>query len=113
MRRRTLALLIAIAVMSVGAPLAAAAPLRVTTVTVTPKPQRTVGFYGFATYTFSAARGRRIVAASARIAGGTAGAVRITHRAISRQRTRYTVQVVFPGEQGTPGRLVVRLSTAA
>jgi hypothetical protein len=83
----------------------------ITTRTVTPKIQRTVGFTGYATYTFSAPRGRRIVSASARISGAEAHAVAIRRRTISRNRTRYTVSLVFPGEQGDPGKLVVRLGT--
>ena len=83
----------------------------ITTRTLTPKIQRTVGFTGYATYSFSSPRGRLIVSASARIAGGEAHAVTIRHRVISHKRTRYTVSLVFPGEQGNPGKLVVRLGT--
>lgn len=82
-----------------------------TTRTVTPKIQRTAGFTGYATYTFAAPRGRRIVSASARITGATAHAVEIRGRAISHNRMRYTVRLVFPGEQGNPGKLVVRLGS--
>lgn len=85
----------------------------VTTRTIQPKVRRTVGFTGYASYTFLAPNGRRIVSASARIVGGEAHALRIRSRAISQNRTRYTVSLVFPGEQGTPGKLVVRLGTVA
>jgi hypothetical protein len=85
----------------------------VTTRTIQPKVRRTVGFTGYASYTFPAPKGRRIVSASARIVGGEAHALRIRSRAISQNRTRYTVSLVFPGEQGTPGKLVVRLGTIA
>ena len=81
--------------------------------TVIPKVQRTVRFTGYATYTFSAPRGRRIVSASARIVGAQAHAVRISARTVSRDGKRYTVKLVFPGEQGNPGRLVVSLGTVA
>jgi hypothetical protein len=83
----------------------------ITTRTVTPKIQRTVGFNGYATYTFRPPKGRRIVSASARIAGAQAHAVVIQGRSISHNRTRYTVRLRFPGEQGNPGRLVVRLGS--
>jgi hypothetical protein len=79
--------------------------------TVIPKIQRTIGFTGYATYTFSAPKGRRIVSASARITGATEHAVAIRRRTISHNRMRYTVGLVFPGEQGNPGKLVVRLGT--
>ena len=81
--------------------------------TLIPKAQRTVHFTGYATYAFSAPRGRRIVSASARIVGAAAHAVAIRSRAISRDRKRYTVRLVFPGEQGNPGKLVVILGSVA
>ncbi len=87
--------------------------VRITTRTVIPRIQRTVRFKGYATYVFSAPRGRLIVSATARIAGAQAHAVAIRRRTISRNRTRYTVNLVFPGEQGSPGRLIVRLGTVA
>jgi hypothetical protein len=83
----------------------------VTTRTLTPKVQHTVGFNGYATYAFHAPGGRRILSATARITGRS-GAVRVRRTALSRNRTRFTVQLVFPGEQGTPGKLVVRLTTS-
>lgn len=92
-------------------PLKAGLAVLITTRTVIPKIQRTVGFTGYATYTFSAPRGRRIVSASARIAGADAHAVAIRHSSISHKRTRYTVSLIFPGEQGNPGKLVVHLGT--
>ena len=85
----------------------------VTTRTIQPKVRRTVGFTGYASYAFLAPKGRRIVSASARIVGGEAHALRIRSGAISQNRTRYTVSLVFPGEQGAPGKLVVRLGTVA
>jgi hypothetical protein len=83
----------------------------VTKRTVVPKIQRTVGFTGYATYTFSAPRGRRIVSASARITSTGVHAVTISHMTISHKRMRFTVNLIFPGEQGNPGKLVVLLST--
>jgi hypothetical protein len=84
-----------------------------TTRTVTPKIQRTVHFTGYATYTFAAPRGRRIVSASARIIGAEPHAVAIGRRVLSGDRRRYTVKLVFPGEQGNPGKLRVTLGTVA
>jgi hypothetical protein len=82
-----------------------------TTRTVVPKIQRTVHFTGYATYTFLAPRGRRIVSASARILGAEPHAVAIRSRTVSHDRSRYTVKLVFPGEQGNPGKLRVVLGT--
>jgi len=89
---------------------AQAAP-SVTTRTLTPKVQRTVGFDGYATYVFRAPKGRRIVSASARVTGASHDA-RVRRTSISSNRTRFTVQLFFPGEQGSPGKLVVRLRTS-
>jgi hypothetical protein len=81
--------------------------------TVAPKTQRTVHFTGYATYVFSAPRGRRIVSASARIVGAEPHAVAIRSRTVARDHKRYTVRLVFPGEQGNPGKLVVILGSVA
>ena len=89
---------------------AQAAP-SVTTRTLIPKVQRTVGFDGYATYVFRAPKGRRILSASARVTGKSHDA-RVRRTSLSRNRTRFTVQLIFPGEQGSPGRLVVRLRTS-
>ena len=94
---------------AIAAP-AQAAP-SVTTRTLTPKVQRTVGFDGYATYVFRAPKGRRILGASARVTGRSHDAA-VRRTSISRDRTRFTVQLIFPGEQGNPGRLVVRLRTS-
>jgi hypothetical protein len=80
---------------------------------ITPKAQRTVHFTGYATYAFSAPRGRRIVSASARILGAEPHAVAIRSRVVSRNHKRYTVRLVFPGEQGNPGKLVVIIGSVA
>src|SRR6185312_15166267 len=82
----------------------------VKTYKVVPKPQRTVHSTGYATYVFSAPAGHRILTATARIVGAQRHAVAISGRAITNQLTRYTVKLVFPGEQGNPGKLVVRLA---
>ncbi len=78
---------------------------------VTPKIQRTVRFTGYATYRFNTRPKRRIVSATARIVGAQAHAVKISATVISRNHKRFTVKLVFPGEQGNPGKLVVRLGT--
>jgi hypothetical protein len=90
---------------------AAAPAILITTYRLTPKVQRTVHFTGYATYVFNTHPKRRIASASARIVGAQAHAVRISATAVSRSRKRFTVKLVFPGEQGNPGKLVVRLST--
>jgi hypothetical protein len=93
--------------------LGAGRSIRITTLALTPKIQRTIHFTGYATYTFRAPRGRQIVSASARITGAEAHAVKIRRKTVSHSRTRYTVNLIFPGEQGNPGKLIVRLSTVA
>lgn len=96
----------ALSAAAIVAPAQAAPSVR--TRTLTPKVQRTVGFNGYATYVFRAPKGRRILSASARISGKSRAAV-VSHTSVSRNRARFTVQLTFPGEQGTPGKLVVRL----
>jgi hypothetical protein len=85
----------------------------VKTYKLVPKVQRTVRSTGYATYVFKAPPGRRIVSARASIVGAQRHAVAIRGRAITGQLTSYTVSLVFPGEQGNPGKLVVRLATIA
>jgi len=83
----------------------------VTTYRLTPKVQRTVRFTGYATYSFNTRAKRRIVSATARIVGAQAHAVKINATSVSRNHKRFTVKLIFPGEQGNPGKLVVRLGT--
>lgn len=91
---------------------AASAPaIVITTYRLTPKVQRTVRFTGYATYGFNARPKRRIVRATARIVGAQAHAAKIGTTGISRNRKHFTVKLVFPGEQGNPGKLVVQLDT--
>jgi hypothetical protein len=120
---RALALLLILATLALVATTAAsgasgstrrpsAAPaILLTTYRLTPKVQRTVRFTGYATYAFNTRPKRRIVSATARLVGAQAHAVRISASAISGNRKRFTVKLVFPGEQGNPGKLVVRLGT--
>ncbi len=83
----------------------------ITTYNLTPKVQRTVSFTGYSTYRFNARPKRRIVSARARIVGAQAHSVRVSATRISRNHKHFTVKLVFPGEQGNPGKLVVRLGT--
>jgi hypothetical protein len=83
----------------------------ITTYRLTPKAQRTVRFTGYATYRFNTRPKRRIMSASARIVGARAHAVKISATSVSRNHKRFTVKLIFPGEQGNPGKLVVRLGT--
>jgi hypothetical protein len=83
----------------------------ITTRTVVPKARRTVHFTGYATYTFAVPKGRRIISASARIIGAEAHAVAFRRQAISHNHTRYSVSLVFPDEQGNPGKLTVRIDS--
>lgn len=96
-----------------GAPQPESAPaiIIITTYRLTPKVQRTVRFTGYATYSFNTRPKRRIVSTSARIVGAQAHAVKINATSVSRNHKRFTVKLIFPGEQGKPGKLVVRLGT--
>ncbi len=51
------------------------------------------------------------MSATARIVGAQAHAVKISATSISHNHKHFTVKLVFPGEQGSPGKLVVRLDT--
>jgi hypothetical protein len=119
---RTLALplaFVALALAPTAAPGAASSTRRpgsapailVTTYRLTPRVQRTVRFTGYATYRFHTRPKRRIVSATARIVGARAHAVKIGATSISHNHKHFTVKLVFPGEQGSPGKLVVRLGT--
>jgi hypothetical protein len=105
---RSLPAAFAVALTAVVIAVPAQAAPSYTTRTLIPKVQRTAGFNGYATYVFHAPAGSSVISASARIAGSL-GAARIERSFVSRDRKRYTVSLVFPGEQGRPGRLVVRL----
>jgi hypothetical protein len=119
---RALALLLALlglALTTTAAANAASGALRpesapatiISTYRLTPKVQRTVRFTGYATYSFNTRPKRRIVSATARIVGAQAHAVKISATSVSRNHKRFTVKLIFPGEQGKPGKLVVRLGT--
>jgi hypothetical protein len=119
---RALALLLTLLALALSATAAAGAAgsarrsgsapaILITTYRLTPKVQRTIRFTGYATYSFNTRPKRHIVSATARIVGAQAHAVKIDATSISRSHKRFTVKLVFPGEQGNPGRLVVRLGT--
>lgn len=75
--------------------------------TVTANPTRFRGFDAFQTVTVNAPSGKVILQGFATISGGNTGSMIIT----STRTTpgKYTVELEFPGEQGTPGRLNVRV----
>jgi hypothetical protein len=104
----------ALAVLPASALAARKAPaVIVKTYKLVPRVQRTVRSTGYSTYAFSAPPGRRILSANARIVGAQRHAVVIRSRAITNSLMRYVVKLVFPGEQGNPGKLIVRLATVA
>jgi hypothetical protein len=90
---------------------ATAPAILITTYRLTPRVQRTVHFTGYATYRFNTRPKRRIMSATARIVGAQAHAVKISSASVSLNRRHFTVKLVFPGEQGRPGKLVVVLGT--
>jgi hypothetical protein len=77
--------------------------------TVTPNPTKFAGFNGFQTYAVKAPSGRSIVTGYATLSGGNVGSVIIKSTNVTPKQ--YTVQLEFPGEQGTPAKLNVRVLT--
>jgi hypothetical protein len=77
--------------------------------TVTPNPTTFKGFNAFQTYVVKAPSGRNIVTGYATLSGGNVGSVIIKSTSVTPKQ--YTVQLEFPGEQGTPGKLNVRVLT--
>ena len=75
--------------------------------TITPNPTRFKGFNAFQTVTVQAPRGKVLLQGFATISGGNTGSVIITSTKSTPRR--YTVELEFPGEQGTNGKLNVRL----
>jgi hypothetical protein len=67
-------------------------------------------FTGFQTFTVVPPSGRDVYQGFATISGGNAGVFGIRSTRVL-NNGRYQVQVSFPGEQGTPGRLVIRVQT--
>jgi hypothetical protein len=88
---------------------AKAAKLSFINKTVTPSPTRTKGFDGFQTYTVKAPSGRNILTGYATLSGGNTGSVIIKSTSVTPKQ--FTVQLEFPGEQGTNPKLNVRVLT--
>lgn len=86
---------------------ASAAGLTVVNRTVTANPTRFKNFDAFQTYVYRAPAGKAVLQGFATISGGNTGSVVITDtRATPRH---FTVNLEYPGEQGTPGKINVRV----
>ncbi len=72
-----------------------------------PQPKTFKGFDGFLTYTVKAPAGKSVLQGFATLSGGQTGSVIITSTQAT--ATQYTVKLKFPGQQGTPGKLSVRV----
>lgn len=70
---------------------------------------RTRQFTDFQTFTVTPPTGRRVFQGFATISGGNAGVFRVLKTQVV--RGRYVVNVSYPGDQGTPGRLVLRVQS--
>jgi hypothetical protein len=77
--------------------------------TVTPQPTKFAGFDGFQTYVLKAPKGRTVLTGYATLSGGNTGSVIIKSTSVTPKQ--FTVQLEFPGEQGKPGKLNVRVLT--
>jgi hypothetical protein len=86
---------------------ASAAGLTVVNKTVKANPKTFKGFNAFQTYTYTAPAGKSVLQGFATISGGNTGSVVIT----STRSTpgRFTVDLEYPGEQGKPGKISVRV----
>jgi hypothetical protein len=76
-----------------------------------PHPTSTHGFTGYQTIRVRAPDGGSVVGGSARLVGGDRGAVVIRQAYVNPEHTRFVVRLEFPGEQGSPGQLRVRVVT--
>ena len=83
------------------------AAMKVITRTITPKPTTTRGFTGFQTVTIRPPSQYVVLQGFATISGGDTESVIIT--STSATPARYQVKLRFPGEQGTPGKLHVKV----
>jgi hypothetical protein len=83
------------------------AAMKVITRTIAPKPTTTRGFTGFQTVTIRPPSQYVVLQGFATISGGSTESVIIT--STSATPARYQVKLRFPGEQGTPGRLHVKV----
>jgi hypothetical protein len=84
------------------------AGLTVISKTIAPKPTTTRGFNGFQTVTIAAPAGKTVLQGFATLSGGQTGSVVIQSTKTVGGR-RFVVQLVFPGTQGTPGKLYVQV----
>ena len=73
-----------------------------------PRPTRTRGVNGFQTVTIAAPAGKTVLQGFATLSGGQTGSVVIASTRTVAGR-RFVVQLVFPGTQGTPGKLYVQV----
>jgi hypothetical protein len=86
---------------------AKAAALKVITRTITPAPTSTRGFTGFRTVTIRPPARYVVLQGFATLSGGDTASVIIT--STSATPARYRVKLRFPGEQGRPGKLHIRV----
>jgi hypothetical protein len=75
--------------------------------TITPSPTRFRGFNAFQTVRINAPRGRAILQGFATTSGGNTGSMVITSTKAT--PSQFTVELEFPGAQGNPGKLNVRV----
>jgi hypothetical protein len=83
------------------------AAMKVITRTITPKPTTTRGFTGFQTVTIRPPSQYVVLQGFATISGGNTQSVIIT--STSATPARYQVKLRFPGEEGRPGKLHVKV----
>jgi hypothetical protein len=88
---------------------ARAAKLTVITRTIKPAPTSNRGFNGFQTVIVRPPAGRNVLQGFATMTGGQTGSVLI--RSTRTFANRFVVNLIFPGEQGTPGTLHVLVQT--
>jgi hypothetical protein len=86
---------------------ARAASMTVINRTISPAPTSNRGFNGFQTVTVKAPAGKTVLQGFATLTGGQTGSVVI--RSTQATSAKYVVKLVFPGQQGTPGKLHVRV----
>jgi hypothetical protein len=88
---------------------AKAAKLTTITKTIKPAPTSNKGFNGFQTVIVRPPSGRQVLQGFAALSGGQTGSVLI--RSTRTFANRFVVNLIFPGEQGTPATLHVLVQT--
>ena len=83
------------------------AGMRFTNLTISPNPTSNRGFDGFQTVRVSAPPGLTVLQGFATLSKGQTGSVVITSTKTFPKR--YVVNLKFPGNQGTPGKLRVKV----